>query len=110
MEDKKYYCVFDKTIECSVKTEYKLKPESLIEFCKICDRGQPHVKARPTVMLQSVHLTLEIMQWYEYVKSRGYSRDIEKFVNECVAGFFKDKGVALAMIIKDKQEKSESDR
>lgn len=31
----KYMCIFEPK-ECPVKREYKLKPESLVEFCKIC--------------------------------------------------------------------------
>ena len=31
-----YFCIFDNHKPCSVKQEYKLKPESLVEFCKIC--------------------------------------------------------------------------
>lgn len=31
-----YTCIFNKEKECPVKQEYKLKPESLVEFCKIC--------------------------------------------------------------------------
>lgn len=31
-----YTCIFDPKQKCPVKTEYKLKPESLVEFCKIC--------------------------------------------------------------------------
>ncbi len=105
MEQKKYYCVFDKTIGCSVKTEYKLKPESLIEFCKICNKGSPQVKPRLTVTPQRVHLTLEVMQWYEMVKSRGYSWGIERFVNESIVAFFKDKEMALATLHTEKEQK-----
>lgn len=32
----KYVCIFDGSKLCPVKQEYKLKPESLVEFCKIC--------------------------------------------------------------------------
>lgn len=32
-----YTCIFEKDKECPVKTTYKLKPESLLEFCKICN-------------------------------------------------------------------------
>lgn len=31
-----YFCVFDNKKKCPIKTEYKLKPESLSLFCKIC--------------------------------------------------------------------------
>jgi len=34
--ERKYNCIFDLERECPVKTSYKLKPESLVEFCKIC--------------------------------------------------------------------------
>jgi len=34
-----YTCIFDKKAECPVKQEYKLQPESLIEFCKICNKA-----------------------------------------------------------------------
>ena len=32
-------CVFNNKEICSVKTEFKLKPESLVEFCKLCDKN-----------------------------------------------------------------------
>jgi len=35
-EFKKYPCVYGLTDDCPVKHEYKLKPESLVEFCKKC--------------------------------------------------------------------------
>ena len=35
-EDNKYFCAFNRERLCPVRTEYKLKPESLIEFCKVC--------------------------------------------------------------------------
>jgi len=31
-----YTCIFDPKQKCPVKTSYKLVPESLVEFCKIC--------------------------------------------------------------------------
>lgn len=34
-----YKCIFDVEQECSVKEEYKLTPESLNEFCKICSKS-----------------------------------------------------------------------
>lgn len=37
-----YYCVFDKDVECSVKNEYKLTPESLNDYCKICAKSGPN--------------------------------------------------------------------
>lgn len=33
-----YPCVFDEDKACPVKKQYKLEPESLVEFCKICNR------------------------------------------------------------------------
>jgi len=33
-----YPCVFDNSLECPVRVVYKLRPESLVEFCKICPR------------------------------------------------------------------------
>lgn len=33
---KKYTCVLNPSVACQVKTEYKLQPESLVEFCRIC--------------------------------------------------------------------------
>ena len=37
-----YFCVFDKEVECSVKTQYKLTPESLNDYCKICAKSGPN--------------------------------------------------------------------
>ena len=32
-----YKCCFDDSKSCSVRTLWKLKPENLVEFCKICN-------------------------------------------------------------------------
>ena len=41
-----YTCVFDSTKQCEVKQTFKLVPESLVEFCKICHQApnQPDFK------------------------------------------------------------------
>lgn len=36
MEKVKYSCIFKIGQPCPAKTAFKLKPESLVEFCKIC--------------------------------------------------------------------------
>lgn len=33
-----YTCIFDTKKVCSVRQEFKLVPESLVEFCQICDK------------------------------------------------------------------------
>jgi len=46
-------CVFDNEKECPVKKEYKLKPESLVEFCKTCkiNEGTKNMDIEKTVVL-----------------------------------------------------------
>lgn len=36
MEATKYVCIFDASKQCPAKVAWKLSPESLVEFCKIC--------------------------------------------------------------------------
>lgn len=36
MEKAKYVCIFDTSKQCPAKAAWKLSPESLVEFCKIC--------------------------------------------------------------------------
>lgn len=43
---KKYPCVYGLTDNCPVKHEYKLKPESLVEFCKKCHILAEHREIR----------------------------------------------------------------
>ena len=31
-----YNCIFDHSLKCPVRTEYKLQPESLVDFCALC--------------------------------------------------------------------------
>jgi hypothetical protein len=35
-EDKKYPCIFRLDEDCPVRKEFKLKPENLVKWCKIC--------------------------------------------------------------------------
>ena len=35
-ERKEYFCVWDKKVKCKILTEYKLRPESLVLFCRVC--------------------------------------------------------------------------
>ena len=34
--DEKYKCAFKPDDECPVRGEFKLQPENLLEFCKVC--------------------------------------------------------------------------
>jgi len=36
MESSKYVCIFESGKSCPAKTAYKLSPESLAQFCKVC--------------------------------------------------------------------------
>jgi len=36
MESSKYICIFESGKSCPAKTAYKLSPESLAQFCKVC--------------------------------------------------------------------------
>ena len=36
MEKAKYVCIFESSKSCPAKTAYKLSPESLAQFCKVC--------------------------------------------------------------------------
>lgn len=35
-EQKKYPCVFDLSDDCPIRRNFKLVPESLVRFCRIC--------------------------------------------------------------------------
>ena len=51
-----YSCIFDKEKDCLVKQEYKLRPESLVEFCKICkvpDSNKRKMEFETTIQLIS---------------------------------------------------------
>ena len=43
-EPKKYPCVFGLTDDCPVKKEFKLKPENLKPWCKICPVRHQEIK------------------------------------------------------------------
>lgn len=43
-EDKVYYCIWDNRVQCKIRTQYKLKPESLVQFCAICTELPLHKK------------------------------------------------------------------
>jgi len=34
--EKVYYCIWDSNVVCKIRTQYKLKPESLVLFCAQC--------------------------------------------------------------------------
>jgi len=31
-----YYCIWNEKVVCKIRTQYKLKPESLVLFCENC--------------------------------------------------------------------------
>lgn len=47
----KYYCVFDSTQECPVREQFKLQPENLLEFCKLCSKTP--IKREPEAEIAS---------------------------------------------------------
>lgn len=98
MEKKPYYCIFDKEKPCPVKTEYKLKPESLAEFCKLC-KGTPI----------NIRLLPSTLRWYEWTKQQaGYTRKIEEFIDNCVTGYFESRGLQMAVVMMEKKEEKET--
>lgn len=70
METTKYSCIFESK-SCPAKTAWKLSPESLVEFCKICvekmkwDTLNKALEAFVNMQVKSVHpeaLELEKLQ------------------------------------------------
>jgi len=47
-EGETYPCVWNPKVVCPIRTIWKLKPESLVEWCKICDKLPLHKKRRKT--------------------------------------------------------------
>lgn len=84
-----YTCVFNKDKECPVKKEYKLTPESLVSFCKVCADLQRMVRVAPPNL-----------EWYEFLKDKGYPSNLTDFINECVEAYFKSMGLELALVVK----------
>jgi len=88
-----YGCIFQKDKECPVRVEYKLEPESLVEYCKVCAKLR---ELTPT----NIKLTLVNLQWYTWAKEQGYSGSLSDFVNESIDSYFHEcHGRSLAVVI-----------
>ena len=53
-----YFCIFDAKKPCPVKKEFKLKPESLVEFCNICKAPTTGIK------IQEVKMIIDVVHEY----------------------------------------------
>ena len=49
-----YFCIFDAKKPCPVKKEFKLKPESLVEFCNICKAPTIGIKIQELKMIMDL--------------------------------------------------------
>ncbi len=56
MESSKYMCIFEDGKSCPAKTAYKLSPESLAQFCKVCVE-----KTKWDTMLKAFELVSTVM-------------------------------------------------
>lgn len=55
-----YACIFEKDKECPVKKDYKLRPESLVEFCKVCSKHQRSANSEIDLKLEEMRLQHEL--------------------------------------------------
>ncbi len=65
----KFNCVFRPEQECTVKAAFKLQPESLVEYCKICHinpTNKPELKIGE--LLISDHVTQVLNKYLELEK------------------------------------------
>lgn len=56
------------------------------------------VELRLLPLVKTSRLDLIVLLWYDYAKSRGYEREFGEFVEECVVGFFQQKGLRLGIL------------
>ena len=55
--------------------------------------------AKPEALKPQIGVSLETLQWYQWVQSKGYDRSLGDFVNEVVHDYFQEQGIELAVII-----------
>ena len=55
--------------------------------------------AKPEALKPQIGVSLETLQWYQWVQSKGYDRSLGDFVNEVVHDYFREQGIELAVII-----------
>lgn len=94
--DEEYRCIFEPDTTCPVRTKWKLRPESPVDFCKVC----PVLKRRAV-------LSLESLKWYQFFKDRGYPGNLPDFINECITNYIKSEGLQMGKIVKPKPKKEE---
>lgn len=75
-ELRQYKCVFDKDQNCPVKLEYKLKPESLVEFCKVCKT----ITKAPTAEFPQLFVMLLKMANEEKERIRQENLELTKMI------------------------------
>lgn len=67
-----YTCVYLATTPCPVKVAYKLVPESLVEFCKICNINPLMTKETPNLVL----VTNSLVELVDRMSERQEKRDM----------------------------------
>ena len=82
-----YPCIFDNAKSCEVKNVFKLVPESLLEFCKLCNQ-KPEFGLKLTEMAQTERiadkrLNFEMMKYEEEKES---SKEIHRIISEALKG------------------------
>lgn len=78
-----YYCIFDVGKFCPAKTAFKLKPESLVEFCKICAENKKwDTLAQATSMFMKIQTGTDKPDMELEKLRMQHELDIKKLENE----------------------------
>ena len=82
-----YPCIFDNTKNCGVKNAFKLVPESLLEFCKLCNQkpefGLKLSEMALTERIADKRLNFEMTKYEEEKES---SKEINRIISEALKG------------------------
>lgn len=62
----KYGCIFEPDQPCLVRAQWKLMPENLIEWCKLCESRK---------RLNPLQLANKLVDLIDIMQDRQYSRD-----------------------------------
>lgn len=56
------------------------------------------LEMRATTRPITIHLSPEVLLFYDYARRRGFKYSISEFIRQCVVYFFLDRGVGLAVV------------
>lgn len=68
--DEKYKCIFDRSIDCPVREEYKLQPENLLKFCELCANKPPKPNPMMEVLVPISTMMLQVLRGFSEEKQR----------------------------------------